>query len=281
MFIIDPYRFGSGAGDGLADVIATQPAIALAFWNLYPATYSGNCLLIERASDLATQAIGFDGGGVLDTAAIASFCGASNGHIASWYNQRDGTVGAFGHYASNRCKIYDGGTGQMVRDASGKIGWEMGNPAKYNYMVFASSPGTQVTMMARFATSDTNFVIFGADNNNEYLGSAVSGDTSTVVCNDGGVFSVGTHFRNGSKLTVTNRATLYTQLNTGSGALRYAVKNAMNYAGDPSFGIYNDSVTNTVSMNNGYFTGYGLYYPSQLPDADIASVDTYLAANVP
>ena len=37
---------GGGGADGLNDVAAPAPSVACAFWNLFPATYSGHCLRI-------------------------------------------------------------------------------------------------------------------------------------------------------------------------------------------------------------------------------------------
>lgn len=49
--------------------------------------YTGYCMKVERASDNTTQDIGFDANGDLDVAAIATFCGASNGYVHTWYDQ--------------------------------------------------------------------------------------------------------------------------------------------------------------------------------------------------
>jgi hypothetical protein len=48
--------------------------------------YSGACLRVRRSSDNAEQDIGFLGVN-LDTAALLSFCAATNGFVVTWYDQ--------------------------------------------------------------------------------------------------------------------------------------------------------------------------------------------------
>ena len=49
--------------------------------------YAGSCIRIRRDSDNTEQDIGFGTDGWLDTAAIATFCGAGSGYVCKWYDQ--------------------------------------------------------------------------------------------------------------------------------------------------------------------------------------------------
>jgi hypothetical protein len=49
--------------------------------------YTGNCMQVKRSSDNATQDIGFDSNGNLDTGSITTFVGANNGFVNIWYDQ--------------------------------------------------------------------------------------------------------------------------------------------------------------------------------------------------
>lgn len=49
--------------------------------------YTGDCLVVKRLSDNATQSIGFDANGNLDQSAMTSFCGTYSGDINVWYDQ--------------------------------------------------------------------------------------------------------------------------------------------------------------------------------------------------
>ena len=49
--------------------------------------YLGSAVLIRRSTDNATQNIGFDGNGDLDTTSLKTFVGAGDGFVAIWYDQ--------------------------------------------------------------------------------------------------------------------------------------------------------------------------------------------------
>lgn len=49
--------------------------------------YTGYCMKVRRASDNTTQDIGFDSNGLLDVAAITSFCAGTDGFVHTWYDQ--------------------------------------------------------------------------------------------------------------------------------------------------------------------------------------------------
>ena len=51
------------------------------------AAYTGPALRVRRASDNTTLDVGFTGAGVLNTAALLTFTGTSNGHVVTWYDQ--------------------------------------------------------------------------------------------------------------------------------------------------------------------------------------------------
>jgi len=73
--------------------------------------YTGYCMKVRRASDDAEADIGFNGNGDLDTAAIATHCGASNGFVSVWYDQANvgGTAkNATQSTAGNQPQIYNG-----------------------------------------------------------------------------------------------------------------------------------------------------------------------------
>lgn len=88
--------------------------------------YSGNCLMVRRDSDNATQLIGFSAG-VVDTAAIAAFCGGSNGFVQEWYDQS----GNANHLLSfvlyiYQPKIYDAATGIILLNSKPAINFAAG-----------------------------------------------------------------------------------------------------------------------------------------------------------
>jgi len=73
--------------------------------------YTGYCMKVRRASDDAEADIGFDSNGDLDTAAIATHCGASAGYVSVWYDQANigGTPNnATQSTSGNQPQIYNG-----------------------------------------------------------------------------------------------------------------------------------------------------------------------------
>jgi hypothetical protein len=72
------------------------------------AAHSGACMRIRRASDDAETDIGFDTNGDLDTAAIASHCGASAGYCVTWVDQSGNGNNATQSTASEQPQIYNG-----------------------------------------------------------------------------------------------------------------------------------------------------------------------------
>ena len=69
--------------------------------------YTGNCMRVRRTSDEATQDIGFDSNGDLDTAAIATFCSGAFGHVTRWYDQSGNGNDATQNTTSAQPMIYD------------------------------------------------------------------------------------------------------------------------------------------------------------------------------
>jgi len=67
-----------------------------------------NCLQVKRASDSATQNIGFVNN-ELDTASIASFCSGTTGYVSIWYDQSSNGYDAI-EATTNGPVIFDAGS---------------------------------------------------------------------------------------------------------------------------------------------------------------------------
>lgn len=75
------------------------------------------CLQVRRDSDDQLIDIGFDASGLLDTAAIAAFCGGSDGYIQKWYDQSANAMNATSFDTIKQPLIYDGVNG-IVQDGN-------------------------------------------------------------------------------------------------------------------------------------------------------------------
>ncbi len=73
---------------------------------------------VRRASDNAQVDIGFDGIGDLDTAAIASHCGTSDGFCSIWYDQTGDQNHSEQTDPDYQPKIYDGTTQSVLEEGS-------------------------------------------------------------------------------------------------------------------------------------------------------------------
>jgi hypothetical protein len=87
-------------------------SVAYSVRRLYSA-YTGACMRVREDGGNTETDIGFDSNGDLDTAAIASHCGANNGFVRYWYDQS--TAGGTGSgtdasqgTATAQPQIYDG-----------------------------------------------------------------------------------------------------------------------------------------------------------------------------
>lgn len=73
-------------GTGPLNAITTTANVAYSLRRMY-CSYSGAAVRVRRSSDNATQDIGFTPAGDLDTAALKTFVGSSNGFVNIWYDQ--------------------------------------------------------------------------------------------------------------------------------------------------------------------------------------------------
>ena len=89
-------------------------------------SYTGNAIQVRRASDNATQDIGFVNN-QLDTATLNSFCSGTDGFITIWYNQSDTSNNAVQTTATNQPKIYDSSTGCELENGKPAINFIKAN----------------------------------------------------------------------------------------------------------------------------------------------------------
>jgi len=81
--------------------------------------YTGSCMRVREDGGNTETDIGFDSNGDLDTAAIASHCGANNGFIRYWYDQSGNAVDAGQATATSQPQIYNGTA--VVTDGTSSI----------------------------------------------------------------------------------------------------------------------------------------------------------------
>ena len=88
MFTFPIAFFSSSGAEGETLLLDTygNADLALSLRKLN-SSYTGNCIKVRRTSDNSEADIGFTAEGLLDTAALLSHCGESNGFVTVWYDQ--------------------------------------------------------------------------------------------------------------------------------------------------------------------------------------------------
>ena len=71
--------------------------------------YSGSAIRVRRSSDNAEQDIGFSSGN-LDTSALTTFCGGTNGFVTTWYDQSGNANNSAQSTAANQPQIVSSGS---------------------------------------------------------------------------------------------------------------------------------------------------------------------------
>ena len=82
--------------------------------------YTGDAVLVRRASDNATQNVGFVDG-ELDTDALDTFCSGTDGFVATWFDQSGNSNDLTQSTASAQPKIYDSATGVITENSKPAI----------------------------------------------------------------------------------------------------------------------------------------------------------------
>jgi len=101
---------GSSGGGSFTGLLDTYSGAAAAYsLRLLDSTYTGDAIVVRRASDNTTQNIGFVNN-ELDTASLESFCSGTDGFVTTWYDQSGNANNATQASASSQPKIVSAGS---------------------------------------------------------------------------------------------------------------------------------------------------------------------------
>jgi hypothetical protein len=199
------YNINSAIGSNLLDLYQYSAA-AYSVRKLRTA-YTGSAIRVRRSSDNAEQNIGFVNN-ELDTASLATFVGANNGFVTTWYDQS--------FYGRNLIETTS--ANQPIIVSAGTIQTSNGKPAVYfdtiakNLSVAYNFPGTSSFIFDIIKTNDTKFIVYnGSTGGFEFVSCADSVDSSTLI---NGLTVLG-YYKNGSlQTTPTNRIGVYNLIST-------------------------------------------------------------------
>ena len=161
-------------------------------------SYSGSCIEAYRVSDGATQNIGFDSAGLIDTAAIISFAGGGEVRVQTWYDQSGNGNNATNATPAGQPQIYDGSS---VITTNGKP--SLLHASDNNWLSRQTNITGTVTNFYVFIASDTNYSLHGGGTNLlATSGSSSSAGTTTGL------------YINSVQFTGSTRDDLYTAFGT-------------------------------------------------------------------
>lgn len=135
-------------------------------------TYSGDAIVVRRASDNTTQSIGFVNN-ELDTATLESFCSGTDGFVTTWYDQSGNGNDATQATASSQPKIVSSGStilenGKAAAQFDGSDdGMEMNTTFNLSNVstsfVFSADTGND-DVLYEISQNSSNFLSFGIGN---------------------------------------------------------------------------------------------------------------------
>jgi len=161
-------------------VLDTLPAASAAYsLRRLKSTYTGSLIEVRRSSDNATQDIGYDVNGNLDTTALLLFVGANNGFVSKWYDQSGSGLTAANATASGQPQIVTSGSvnTQNAKPTVSYVSSDVLSTVAQTTLASGTTSGTLNVVAKSNAAANTDTVSYGtaASNQARALGMAASG----------------------------------------------------------------------------------------------------------
>lgn len=183
------------AFEGILDQLATPAAGAWSVARRLTADYEGDLIRLRRASDNAESDFGFDGDGVLDTAAVATWIGGSSGRVVTIYDQigaQNLTQGTAANQPGYTASLQGGRAGAVCLDNGDKMTCTL-SPAPSGAQAHAMLAVGRLGDLGANALRGLIFV--GDGSSSSMIGSATTGGTTWWW---GGAFAAGNTNRGGT-----------------------------------------------------------------------------------
>jgi len=238
------------AGGGFTGLLDTYSGAAAAYsLRQLSGSYSGDAIVVRRASDNTTQSIGFVDN-ELDTTTLESFCSGTDGFVTTWYDQSGNGNDMTRTEASFQPQIFFGGAGDYrghIQNASS---------------VFLSSPLTLTSnslytyfgVVQNYGSAIFIPVVNASNSSDGFAAVAQSGSTTISAAN----FIEGNRYQNSSLIGAT-WGDMYAATTNFSAISAYIEKNSKNsfFASGSPIGSYNKSRLKEV-----------IIYPNQTIDRE-------------
>ena len=163
-------------------------------------SYSGSAVQVRRASDNATQDIGFVNN-ELDTASLNTFCSGTNGFVTTWYDQSGNGKDTTQSTAFAQPKIYDSSTGVILLNGKPSIEWDSTNSSMS--LIHSNLPGsTSYSISSVFSAAEqgryTKLLSIGPDALTSGVWYTINAGTTTLEWVDGDTGFAGNGYNNAS-----------------------------------------------------------------------------------
>ncbi len=154
----------------MTGILDEYPGAAAAYsLRLLNTDYTGDAVVVRRASDNATQSIGFVDG-ELDTTTLSTFCAGANGFVTTWFDQSGLSRNAVNTTASQQPKIYDSTNGIITENNKPALEWTTGQII-----------GLQADFGQVYAQPNTFFIVHKKITNTGYLFDGSGGNPNRHV----------------------------------------------------------------------------------------------------
>jgi hypothetical protein len=248
-----------GSQSTFIGLLDTYPNAAVAYSiRKLTAAYNGNAIRVRRSSDNAEQDIGFSGSGDLDTSALTSFCGASNGFVTTWYDQSGNLKNATQTTAGNQPQIVSSGS---------YLGYIQNLTASAGQLLNSTYQYTTSTGFTSFMTVQNNgAMVFGGTEGDFFYNVAQSGSGdpsfflfTTPTLFDNGV-SMGT--TRGNMHTATTSFSVIAALSSCTAtkklALGFYAASSFNNGRYKEVVIYDNQTVSRTGVESNTMTYYGI-----------------------
>jgi hypothetical protein len=254
---------GSGAAPfvGLLDV---YPSASRAYsLRLLRTAYTGFAIRVRRSSDNAEQDIGFTSSGNLDTTALTSFVGGSNGFVTTWYDQSGNGANATNSTASNQPVIVTAGVVNIV-NSKPAVYFNNGLTTQLNSTLISYNDFT-ILWVSKKATATVVASIILRGDGGDYSGDDVDGTGNPNLYTGALVIGTGNGNTSPSGNAKLNQHLAYLNRRNSNQAVGQ-FNNSNN--------SYNNSVSANVFKNNGIANyGGGYNYVGDLQEIIIYAND--------
>ena len=227
---------GSAPAPSFTGLLDTYSGAAAAYsLRQLSSTYSGDAIVVRRASDNTTQNIGFVNN-ELDTASLESFCSGTDGFVTTWYDQSGNGNDMVEAIASNQSKIVSAGS--TITDG-GKPSIFVDQTTTFGLSIPISSASTQDFFQVHKTNDDRFILLKDNDSGARYAYAAIDANTSTGLHGSYGSPSL---YVNGSAQSPANRDDLHTLLSTNTQILMTSIGgDSSAWTGDVVWGYYSSA----------------------------------------